>query len=107
MITAFEQRRNIVFNLLSEIPNVNVNKPEGAFYFFPDVSSYFGKKHNNQVIKNATDLCMYILNLGLVALVPGDTFGAPNCIRISYASAEDVLIEAMKRLKKVLSELEN
>ena len=107
MITAFEQRRNIVFDLLTEIPNVNVNKPEGAFYFFPDVSSYFGKKHNNIVIKNATDLCMYILNFGLVALVPGDAFGAPNCIRISYASAEDVLMEAMKRLKKVLKELED
>ena len=107
MITAFEQRRNIVFDLLTEIPNVNVNKPEGAFYFFPDVSSYFGKKHNNLVIKNATDLCMYILNFGLVALVPGDAFGAPNCIRISYASAEDVLTEAMKRLKKVLKELED
>lgn len=103
MQDAFLRRRDLVFTLLNEIPDFVIINPEGAFYFFPDVSAYFGKSVGNEVIKNASDLCLYILNKGLVATVPGDDFGAPNCIRISYASADEVLIEAMARIKKCLS----
>lgn len=102
MKIAFEKRRDIVFDLLNSVPGLSVNKPQGAFYFFPDVSSYFGKSFGDQVITNAQDLCLFILNKGLVATVPGDAFGDPNCIRISYASSEEVLIEAMQRITKTL-----
>lgn len=102
MRAAFEKRRDLVFNLLKEIPDVKVNQPQGAFYFFPDVSAYFGKAFGDQVITNAKDLCLFILNKGLVATVPGEAFGDPNCIRISYATSEDILAEAIKRITKVL-----
>ena len=102
MRAAFEKRRDLVFNLLKEIPDVKVNQPQGAFYFFPDVSAYFGKTFGDQVITNAKDLCLFILNKGLVATVPGEAFGDPNCIRISYATSEDILAEAIKRITKVL-----
>jgi len=102
MRAAFEKRRDLVFNLLKEIPDVKVNQPQGAFYFFPDVSAYFGKTFGDQVITNAKDLCLFILNKGLVATVPGEAFGDSNCIRISYATSEDILAEAIKRITKVL-----
>ncbi len=102
MRTAFESRRNLVFNLLKEIPDIKVTQPQGAFYFFPDVSAYFGKSFGDQVITNAKDLCMFILNKGLVATVPGEAFGDSNCIRISYATSEDLLSDAIKRITKVL-----
>lgn len=102
MRAAFEKRRDLVFNLLKEIPDVKVNQPQGAFYFFPDVSAYFGKTFGDQVITNSKDLCLFILNKGLVATVPGEAFGDPNCIRISYATSEDILAEAIKRITKVL-----
>ncbi len=102
MKIAFEKRRNLVFNLLCDIPGIIVNKPQGAFYFFPDVSTYFGKTFGDEVISNAQDLCLFILNKGLVATVPGDAFGDSNCLRISYATSEEVLVEAMGRISKVL-----
>ena len=102
MRAAFEKRRDLVFNLLNEIPDVKVNQPQGAFYFFPDVSAYYGKTFADQVITNAKDLCLFILKKGLVATVPGEAFGDPNCIRISYATSEDILTEAIKRIAKVL-----
>ncbi len=101
MRDAFRKRRDIVYKLLKEIPGLKTNYPDGAFYFFPEVSSYFGKGG----IKNSTDLCTYLLDKGHVGLVPGDAFGDDNYIRISYAASEDKLIEAMKRIKNALAEL--
>ncbi|MCO6500596.1 MAG: pyridoxal phosphate-dependent aminotransferase [Vicingus serpentipes] len=103
MQTAFKNRRDLVLSLMAEIPGLKLNEPKGAFYVFPDVSSYFGKSYNGQVINNATDLSMFILNEGLVALVTGEAFGDPNCIRLSYAASEEVLTEAIKRIKDTLA----
>ena len=105
MIDAFESRRNIVFEMLKEIHGLKVNLPEAAFYFFPDVSTYFGKSYNGNTIHNAKDLCLYILSEELLAVVPGEAFGSPNSIRISYATSEEILREAMQRLKKALDKL--
>jgi len=101
MRDAFRKRRDVVYNLMKEIPGLKVNYPDGAFYFFPEISSFFGKGG----INNSTDLCMYLLEKAHVALVPGDAFGNDNHIRMSYAAAEDKLIEAMKRITKALAEL--
>lgn len=101
MRDAFKKRRDIVYKLLKEIPGLKTNYPDGAFYFFPEISSYFGKGG----IKNSTDLCTYLLDKAHVGLVPGDAFGDDNHIRISYAAAEDKLIEAIKRIKNALAEL--
>jgi aspartate aminotransferase len=101
MRDAFRKRRDIVYTLLKEIPNIKVNLPDGAFYFFPDISYYFGKGG----IKTSTDLCEYLLSKAHVALVPGDAFGNDNHIRISYAASEENLKEAMKRIKNALAEL--
>jgi aspartate/methionine/tyrosine aminotransferase len=90
---------------LNEIEGLQTNVPEGAFYVFPDVSSFFGKSYDGKVIKDSNDLCLYLLDEALVALVLGDAFGAPNCIRISYAAAEETLLEAMRRIKVALSKL--
>lgn len=105
MVKAFKERRNLVFNLIKDIPNLKVNLPEAAFYFFPDVSDYFGKSYKEAKINNAKDLCLFILNEELLAIVPGEAFGSPNSIRISYASSEETLIEAMKRFKRGLNKL--
>ncbi len=106
MIDVFKKRRDLVYQLLSEIPNIKINQPEGAFYFFPDVSAYFGKKDGDTVIKNATDLSMYMLRKELVAVVTGEAFGDENCIRISYAASEETLTEAIKRIKNALAALQ-
>lgn len=105
MSAAYLQRRDLVYNLLKEIPGLKVNLPTGAFYFFPDVSSYFGKSAGDTKINNATDLCMYILEKAHVSLVTGEAFGDPDCVRLSYAASESDLKEAIKRIKEVLSEL--
>lgn len=105
MISAFRGRRDLVLEKLNGIEGIKVNIPEGAFYVFPDVSSYFGKSYNGTVVNNADDLCMYLLNEALVAVVSGDAFGDPNCIRISYATSEEVLTEALKRVKIALEKL--
>lgn len=105
MVVAFKKRRDLLHGLLKEIPGFKVNMPEGAFYLFPEVKSYYGKKIGDRVIKNDSDLCMYILETAFVSLVPGGSFGNPDCIRFSYATNESRLIEAMKRIKKSLAEL--
>jgi aspartate aminotransferase len=105
MQEAFLKRRNLLISLMKEVPGIKVNNPGGAFYLFPEVSSYFGKKYGDQIIKDAKDLCMYILNVGHVALTPGGAFGAPNYIRLSYATSEEQIREAVQRIKKALSEL--
>ena len=105
MVDAFRGRRDLVLNLLNEIEGVKTNVPEGAFYVFPDISSFFGKSVDGRVINNATDLSMYILDEAMVALVTGVAFGDPNCIRISYATSEEVLTEAIQRIKKALDKL--
>jgi len=105
MIETFKKRRDFVFELLKEIPGIKNNLPEGAFYFFPDVSSYFGKTDGSTTITNATDLSMYLLEKEYVAVVTGEAFGDANCIRISYAASEDVLREAIQRIKKALARL--
>lgn len=105
MIGAFKSRRKLVLDALAEIPGLISNKPGGAFYVFPNVSSFFGKSYNGRIISNSDELCMYLLEEGLVALVGGDAFGDPNCMRISYAASEKTLTEAMKRIKNALLNL--
>jgi aspartate aminotransferase len=105
MITAFDKRRKLVLEALNAMPGVRANVPVGAFYVFPDVSSFFGKSFNGTVVKDANDLCLYLLAEALVALVSGDAFGDPNCIRISYAASEETLTEAMKRVAEALAKL--
>lgn len=106
MRQAFERRRDLVVKMASEISGFKVNKPDGAFYIFPECDSYFGKKTpKGDVIKNAADLAMYLLVDGHVACVGGGAFGAPNCIRMSYATSEENLTEAFKRIKKALDVL--
>jgi len=105
MIGAFKSRRKLVLDALAEIPGLVSNKPGGAFYVFPNVSSFFGKSYNGRIISNSDELCMYLLEEGLVALVGGEAFGDPNCMRISYAASEKTLTEAMKRIKNALLNL--
>lgn len=105
MRLAFERRRNLVVKLAKEIDGLEVNVPEGAFYLFPKCSSFFGKRTDGYVINNATDLAMYLLEVGHVATVSGDAFGDPECIRFSYATSDDNLREAMKRIKEALAKL--
>ena len=106
MRTVFKERRDLVYGLLKDIPGLKVNLPGGAFYFFPEVSSFFGKTTpDGAIIKNAEDLSLYLLNTGHVATVSGDSFGDPNSIRLSYAAANEKLIEAMKRIKAALGAL--
>ncbi len=103
MIDEFKERRNLVFELLQAIPGFKVRKAQGAFYFFPDISYYFGKTLQGTSIENATDLSMYLLKEAHVATVTGDAFGAPNCLRLSYATSTDALLEALKRIKKAVT----
>jgi aspartate aminotransferase len=102
MVNAFHSRRDLVVGLAKKIPGVKLNVPEGAFYIFPDVSYYFGKTLRGKTINNADDFSMYLLGEANVATVTGDAFGNPNCIRISYATSEEILTEAMKRIKESL-----
>ncbi|MEZ4853573.1 pyridoxal phosphate-dependent aminotransferase [Flavobacterium sp.] len=102
MVEAFKNRRQLVYNLLSEIPGFKLTLPEGAFYFLPDVSAYFGKTIKGKEIKDANDFAMFLLAEANVATVTGEAFGNPNCIRLSYATSEELLKEAIKRIKEVL-----
>ena len=102
MIDEFHKRRDILLQLLGEINGFNLNVPEGAFYVFPDISSFFGKTLNGFTINNASDFALYLLENANVATVTGEAFGNPNCIRISYAASEDELREAVKRIKAVV-----
>jgi aspartate aminotransferase len=103
MRNEFLRRRNIVLELLNNIEGIKCNVPDGAFYVFPDVSSYFGKKYMETEIKNSNDLCMFLLNVGHVALVSGDAFGDNNCLRFSYACSEKVFTTAIERIQKTLA----
>jgi len=103
MIDEFKVRRDLVLDLLNDIDGFKTNVPEGAFYVFPDISSYFGKTLNGITINNANDFSLYLLEEALVATVSGDAFGNPNCIRISYAASQEQIKEAIKRIKKAVS----
>lgn len=105
MRAAFFNRRQLVLERMNDIPEVKCNVPGGAFYVFPDVSAYFGRRDGDRIVKNADDLCEYLLETEYLALVSGSAFGSPNCIRISYAASEPELEEAMKRLKNALARL--
>ena len=105
MKEAFLRRRNLVFQMMQDIKGLKFNNPQGAFYFFPDVSNYFGKSYNGVTINNADDMAMYLLNEGNLSVVTGSAFGDQNCIRFSYATGDDKLVEAMKRLKIALEKL--
>ena len=103
MRQAFERRRNLLVGLLREIPGLEVNVPDGAFYLFPKCSSFFGKSDGTNVIKTSTDLAMYLLEKGHVAVVGGDAFGAPEYFRLSYATSEEKIKEAAKRMAGALA----
>lgn len=106
MIMAFKNRRDLCLRLLADIPGIKCSIPDGAFYLFPDVSAYFGKRQGDTVIRTANDLSMYLLHEANVALVTGEAFGNEKCIRISYATSENILEEAINRIKIALSKLQ-
>lgn len=106
MRNIFQKRRDMVYKLLCDIPGVKVRLPQGAFYFFPEVSSYYGKSYGEYKINNSTDLAMYLLNEANVATVMGSAFGDDNCIRLSYATSEELLVEALRRIKEALLKLQ-
>ena len=105
MRKAFERRRDLIVKLAKEIPGFEVNFPQGAFYLFPKCDSFFGKKDGDRVIATADDLAMYLLEVGHVACVGGTSFGAPECIRMSYATSDENIVEAMRRIKETLARL--
>ncbi len=105
MRLAFERRKDLIYNLAKEIPGLEVRDPEGAFYLFPKCSSFFGKTDGERTINNSTDFAMYLLEVGHVATVGGDAFGSPDCFRMSYATSDENITEAMKRIKDVLARL--
>lgn len=105
MRQAFLRRKDLIVRLAREIPGLEVNDPQGAFYLFPRCSSYFGKSDGDRVIKTSTDLAMYLLEVGHVATVGGDAFGSPDCFRMSYATSDENIIEAMSRIKNCLAKL--
>ena len=105
MRNIFRQRRDMVYKLLCDIPGLKVRLPQGAFYFFPDVSSYYGKSFNGKKIENSTDMAFYLLNEANVATVMGSAFGDDTCIRLSYATSEELLREALRRIKEALANL--
>lgn len=106
VIKAFQERRDLVFDLMSEIPGFKVRKPKAAFYFFPDISFYLGKTINGTLIENADDFAMFLLENAFVGSVGGVSFGSPECIRFSYAASRENLIEAMRRIKECLEKAE-
>ena len=106
MEKAYLKRRDLVLQLIQEIPGFKTHVPEGAFYFFPEVSHFFGKSVDGFQIKNADDFCLYILEKANVSLVTGEAFGAPNCVRISYAASEEELIEAIKRIREACARIQ-
>ena len=105
MVSAFKRRRDLMVNLVNDISNLKCNIPDGAFYLFPKANYYFGKSDGETKVNNANELCLYLLEKAQVALVPGCAFGSPDYIRISYATSDDKLIEAMKRIKTALEKL--
>jgi len=105
MRQVFQKRRDLIVSLAKEIPGFEVNNPQGAFYLFPKCDSYFGKRYGDKVINSAEDLAMYLLEVGHVATVGGTAFGSPECIRFSYATSEDKIVEAFRRVKEALAAL--
>jgi aspartate aminotransferase len=105
MVKEFKLRKQRVIELIKEIPALKFVEPDGAFYIFPEVKSYFGKKAGDEIIKNASELCMYLLNTAHVSTVAGDAFGEPSCIRISFANNMKNIEEGLKRIKKGLEDL--
>jgi aspartate aminotransferase len=105
MVDAFKYRRDLAISLLRETPGIKLNIPDGAFYLFPEVTSYYGKSTGDRIIFSGSDLCDYLLDTAFVAIVPGAAFGSPDCIRISYATSEDNLREAIRRIKEALLKL--
>ena len=105
MRVAFERRRNLIVKLAKEIPGLEVNMPQGAFYLFPKCNSYFGKSNGEKTINNSTDFAMYLLEEAHVATVGGDAFGDPDCFRMSYATSDENIVEAIKRIKEALGKL--
>jgi aspartate aminotransferase len=103
MRQAFERRRNLIVELAKEIHGFEVNVPQGAFYLFPKCDSYFGKSYEGRTIANAADLAMFLLEVGHVACVGGGAFGSPECIRMSYATSDENIVESMKRIKETLA----
>lgn len=103
MVAAFKERRDLLVRMMQEIDGVKTNLPKGAFYLFPDVSSFFGKSDGNTLVSDSTQLCTYLLEKAHVALVPGEAFGDPNCIRLSYATSKELLVEAVNRIKNALA----
>lgn len=105
MRQAFERRRDLIVSLAKEIPGLEVNVPQGAFYLFPKCSSFFGKTDGTHVINNSTDFALYLLEVGHVATVAGDAFGDPECFRMSYATSDENIREALKRIKEAVAKL--
>ena len=105
MRQAFERRKNLIVRLAREIPGLEVNEPQGAFYLFPKCSSFFGKRFEDRLIQSSTDLAMYLLEVGHVATVGGDAFGSPECFRMSYATSDENIVEALRRIKEALAQL--
>ena len=105
MQQAFERRRDLIVSLAKEIPGMEINYPQGAFYLFPKCDAFFGKSAGNHTINDADDLAMYLLEVGHVACVGGTSFGAPECIRLSYATSDENIVEAMRRIKEALAAL--
>ncbi len=105
MIDTFKTRRDLLFSKLNEIPGIESNIPDGAFYIFANVTDYYGKSNGSITIQNDIDLCLYLLENALVAMVPGGAFGVPDCVRISYATSTENLLEAVDRISKALAEL--
>ena len=106
MRQAFERRRDLIVRLAREIPGLEVNNPQGAFYLFPKCSSFFGKRDGERVINSSSDLAMYLLEVGHVATVGGDAFGSPECFRMSYATSDENIVEAMRRIADTLARLQ-
>ena len=105
MRKGFERRRDLIVSLAKEIPGFEVNVPDGAFYLFPRINSYFGKTDGKRTINNSTDFAMYLLEVGHVATVGGDAFGEPDGFRMSYATSDDNIREALRRIKEALAKL--
>ncbi|MBQ7684159.1 MAG: aminotransferase class I/II-fold pyridoxal phosphate-dependent enzyme, partial [Bacteroidaceae bacterium] len=105
MRQAFERRKNLIVKLAKEIPGLEVNDPQGAFYLFPKCSSFFGKRDGDRLIQTSSDPAMYLLEVGHVATVGGDAFGSPECFRMSYATSDENIVEAMRRIKETLARL--
>jgi len=105
MVTEFRKRRDLVYKLLNDIPGIKTNLPDGAFYFFFDVSAFFGKSYNGTHINSPEDMSAYLLKEALIALVNGEAFGDKKCLRLSYATSQEKLITVCTRLKDALAKL--